>query len=129
MNILLDTHAFIWFGSNQMDKLSESAISSFLDINNEIFLSKASIWEMAIKINIGKLSLSKSLESLISAAVKNNIKILDIELKHILNYQKLKPHHNDPFDRLIISSAYSEQMKIISCDEKFQLYDQVKIIW
>lgn len=129
MNILLDTHVFICFGSNQMDKLSKSAISSFLDINNEIFLSKASIWEMAIKINIGKLSLSKPLESLISAAVKNNIKILDIELKHILNYQKLKLHHNDPFDRLIISSAYSEQMKIISCDEKFQLYDQVKLIW
>ncbi|WP_238527796.1 type II toxin-antitoxin system VapC family toxin [Lentisphaera araneosa] len=113
-----------------MDKLSQKAISSFLGINNEIFLSKASIWEMAIKINIGKIRLSKSVESLISTAVKNNIKILNTELKHILNYQKLKLHHNDPFDRLIISSAYSEQMKIISCDEKFSLYEEiVDIIW
>ncbi|MDD7985760.1 type II toxin-antitoxin system VapC family toxin [Lentisphaera marina] len=129
MNILLDTHAFIWFGTNRMDKLSELAITSFLDLNNEIYLSKASIWEMAIKINIGKLHLQKPLESLISSAIKNNIKILDIELNYILNYQNLKLHHNDPFDRLIISSASSEKMKIISCDEKFLLYKEVDIIW
>jgi PIN domain nuclease of toxin-antitoxin system len=129
MNILLDTHAFIWLGTNQIDKLSHAAVTSFLDLNNEIYISKASLWEMAIKINIGKLSLSKTLEELVSAAVKNNIKILDIELQHILEYQKLKLHHNDPFDRLIIASAYVEKMKLISCDEKFKLYEKLEIIW
>ena len=129
MKLILDTHAFIWFGVGDTSKIGKKALVAFSDTNNEIYLSMASLWEMAIKINIGKLKLPVSLEELISKSKTNGIKILPISESHILAYQNLHLHHADPFDRLIISSAYSEDYGILTCDDKFKLYENLTIVW
>lgn len=129
MRFLLDTHAFIWLGCGNLDALGKEALKAYEDTDNEILLSMASLWEMAIKINIGKLSLSKPLKDLIKSTESSGISILPISADHILKYQTLPLHHSDPFDRLIISSAYTENMTVLTCDDKFALYDQLSILW
>lgn len=89
----------------------------------------ASPWEMQIKSQLGKLSLSVSLDELIEISINtNNINLLSIDFKHISYLSRLPLHHNDPFDRIIIAQALSENMAIISVDSAFAQY-QVPLIW
>jgi PIN domain nuclease of toxin-antitoxin system len=118
MKFLLDTHALLWILSEDK-RLSEDAKNEYLNRENTIFLSMASIWEMSIKISLNKLKLS---------VVGNDIKLLRIESSHIYPLQKLPFYHRDPFDRLIICQAMYEKMPIISSDKNFDLYS-VKRIW
>jgi PIN domain nuclease of toxin-antitoxin system len=89
-------------------------------IENEKFLSMASIWEMALKKNSGKLTLAKPLQSYIPPEI-------DIKLVHIFHLESLPEYHKDPFDRIIIATSMVEQMPIISIDEVFEQYDVLKI--
>lgn len=84
---------------------------------------------MAIKIKIGKLDLLFGLKELVSNISKNNIEILPIAFEHILETMDLEDHHRDPFDRIIIAQAKFERMTIISKDENFPKYTQIKLIW
>jgi PIN domain nuclease of toxin-antitoxin system len=122
VNYLIDTHILIWYALND-NQLSPKITDVIKDLNNQIFLSKASLWEMAIKINIGKLDLQdipfENLEKLLSA---NNIIILDIQFKHFNALLSLPLYHADPFDRLIISQAVIDDFTVISDDNKFKLY-------
>jgi len=125
---LLDTHALLWI-ANEDAKLSETAKSLFLDENNAMLCSLASIWELAIKISIGKISLDEPLESFIDHHVSgNDIDILPIQKQHILPLQSLPFHHKDPFDRLIIAQAMVEKIPIISKDLWFDSYP-VHRVW
>lgn len=125
---LLDTHALLWFlsGDERISTKSRKAIS---DPNNRCFISIASLWEMAIKMNIGKLDLLFDLKELVSNLSKNNIEILPIAFEHILGTMELEDHHRDPFDRIIIAQAKFERMTVISKDENFPKYAQIKLIW
>jgi len=128
MNLLLDTHALIWFisGDNQ---LSEQAKEAFLNQNNKLFFSKASLWEMTIKISLGKLVLAEHwLNAIKKEMLSNGIQWLEIEIDHCKTLAGLPFHHRDPFDRLLISQAISESMCIISIDSQFSRYP-LKIIW
>jgi PIN domain nuclease of toxin-antitoxin system len=122
VNYLIDTHILIWFALND-SQLSPKIAAEIQDLNNQIFLSKASLWEMAIKINIGKLNLQglpfADLETLL---LSNNITILDIQFEHFNTLLTLPLYHSDPFDRLIISQAITDDFTVISDDNKFQLY-------
>lgn len=128
MKLLLDTHALIWFisGDNQ---LSEQAKEAFLNQNNKLFFSKASLWEMTIKISLGKLVLAEHwLNAIKKEMLSNGIQWLEIEIDHCKTLAGLPFHHRDPFDRLLISQAISESMCIISIDSQFSRYP-LKIIW
>lgn len=128
MNILLDTHAFLWFIAGS-DELSVTARELIEDEENRIFLSAASLWEMAIKVSLEKITLSEPFETLIPEQLsQNGIEILNINTSHAAKIIQLPFHHRDPFDRLLIAQASVENMPIISIDESFDSHE-VKRIW
>lgn len=129
MNILLDTHVFLWW-SLEPDKLPSKLIQKMSSPENSIFLSVASSWESQIKIGIGKLILSESLQTIIDREIQNNDwKILPIHLKHTYRLGKLPPIHRDPFDRILIAQAMSEGLTIATKDSFIQSYKKVKTLW
>lgn len=131
MQILLDTHALIWFLENNL-LLSKKAKSIIENPDNEIFVSIVSFYEMSIKLTIGKLTLPDSLEDTITKAINNNIQIFELNRHHVVQYEEipLLSDHKDPFDRMIIATAMHEHLDIISIDENFVKYQSlVNIIW
>ncbi len=128
MKYLLDTHTLLWIVTDS-PKLSKKAKKLYLETDNLIFFSLASVWELAIKSSLGKIEFERSLEDLVEEHVKkNNIQILNIELPHLLRIEQLPFHHRDPFDRLLISQQIENNLSIISCDKVFDLYE-VNRIW
>ena len=126
MRYLLDTHTLLWFISADQ-KLSDRARRLILDPDSEIFLSIASLWEVAIKVNIGKLALDKSFNQLFPDELDSHgIEILDITIDSLVQLTALPPHHRDPFDRLIIAQALVENLPIISVDGNFDTYGVVR---
>ena len=120
---LLDTHAHLWFIAEDK-QLSSSGQRLILDSSNEIFLSIASLWEISIKVNIGKLVLDEPFERMFPRDLHfHEIEILDITIDHLITFTTLPLHHRDPFDRLIIAQAIVEDMPIIGKDETFDLYN------
>lgn len=128
MQLLLDTHSFLWFIGGD-ERLSERAKEAIADLENEAFLSVASLWEIAIKINIGKLKLPRPFGDLIpDQLTRNEITVLGAELSHLARYIELPLHHRDPFDRLIAAQAQEEEMTVVSKDEVFESYD-ADLLW
>lgn len=128
MKLLLDTHAFIWMNT-QPNRLSHTVRQLCQSGEHDFYLSIASPWEIQIKQQLGKLSLGMPLEQLVTQNIEqNNIQLLPIDLKHIQHLQKLPPHHNDPFDRMMIAQALVEKMSILSIDSAFSAY-AVPVIW
>ena len=128
MRALLDTSCFLWFLAGS-EKLIINARNFIINPNNEIFLSVASLWKIAIKVSIGKLELLQPFEELIPAQLQNNgIGLVAIELRHLSTLIELPFHHRDPFDRLIISQGVTEGLPVISSDNVFRQYN-VDVIW
>lgn len=126
-NFLLDTHALIWFLEGDA-QLSSTAKTIILDTDNRLCVSVASLWEMAIKMGIGKLTLTHSIEQIIARLPLEFIELLSIEVPHILAIQQLPFHHKDPFDRLLIAQTKTENLTIISNETIFDQY-AIKRIW
>ena len=119
---LLDTHTLLWFITEDED-LSDRARQLILDSNNEIFLSIASLWEIAIKVNIGKLVLDKPFNQLFPDELDSHgIEILNITINSLIHLTTLPFHHRDPFDRLIIAQALDEGISVISVDSALDPY-------
>jgi PIN domain nuclease of toxin-antitoxin system len=128
MNLLLDTHTFIWW-TIQRNKLSQLASDRLINPNNSLFLSLASVWEMQIKLQLGKLTFDLPLSELITSQQQTNgLQILPIQLEHILALGDLPNHHRDPFDRLLVAQSMVEQMAILSADIVLDSYP-VQRIW
>ncbi len=128
MNLLLDSHAFVWM-HEEPRKLSAKISLEILNPSNRIFLSVASVWELQIKIALGKFSFSDTLENVIAEEQRtNNLQILPVNLSHALYLENLPPHHKDPFDRLLISQAIVENVILVSADAIFANY-QVNLVW
>ncbi|MCI0663806.1 MAG: type II toxin-antitoxin system VapC family toxin [Acidobacteria bacterium] len=128
MRLLLDTHTFLWF---TLDDPLLSAIARDLIANpdNEIEISPASYWEIAIKIRIGKFVLSEPLEDFMEREIAmNRFRILHIEPRHVAPLTSLPFHHRDPFDRLIIAQAMVERIPVVSSDTAFDDYP-IKRLW
>lgn len=121
MAYILDTHVFLWFASGD-SLLPETIKTKIKDINQPCFLSAVSLWEITIKQKLGKLKLEISLQELFDYADRNQIEILQINYDHLLTLAKLPNHHNDPFDRLIISQAISENLILLSRDKELKKY-------
>lgn len=128
MRLLLDTHAFIWW-LGEPEKLSPKALALLVDAGNDLLLSVASIWEMQIKIQLGKLKLTVSLSELVeSHRQTNGMQVLPVELEHVLALDALPAHHKDPFDRLLVAQANVEGACLVSRDPVFSSYP-VKLVW
>ena len=123
MQLLLDTHALIWWLSND-STISGKAKKAIADPDNIVFVSAASAWEIAIKKSLGKLQAPDDLSVQIE---EKRFTPLAISINHALTVEKLPLHHQDPFDRIIIAQAISENLIIITRDRKFKTY-KVKTI-
>ncbi len=118
---LLDTHTLLWYLENN-NRLTEKVKVLLEDTNNQLFISIASIWEIAIKMNIGKLTMLKPFENLENDLQMLDIKILPINFAHTQKYLSLELPHRDPFDRILVVQCQEENLIFISADEIFDSY-------
>ncbi|WGV27878.1 type II toxin-antitoxin system VapC family toxin [Halotia branconii] len=127
MKLLLDTHELIWWSSSS-EKLSLNVYNLIVDPSNTLMFSIASIWEMQIKLQSGKLNLNSALSNLIERQQQvNKLQILPIELSHIYALESLPSHHRDPFDRILIAQSIVENIPLLSIDMIFDSYPVQKI--
>lgn len=128
MRLLLDTHAFLWWDL-EPSRLSSRVLLLCQDPGNQLVLSVASVWEMEIKAQLGKLRFDKPLADMILEQQRTNgIEILPVLLAHALAVATLPVAHKDPFDRLLIAQAKVEAIPVISRDENFSAYP-VMVEW
>jgi len=128
VNLLLDTHSFLWFVTDH-PLLSPHARLLISDPTNALFLSIASVWEMAINVSLGKLELHQPFDLFIpNQLVQNDITLLDITVHHTLHTAGLPFHHRDPFDRLLIAQSLVEGMPLLSTDRVFDSYG-IQRLW
>ncbi len=128
MKILFDTHAFLWFVMNS-PRLSPRAKALIEDPENDLGLSVASAWEIAIKLSLGKLRLDEKFETLITHELESNaLTWLPIEMAQLAKVAELPFHHRDPFDRLLAAQSLTENMPILSRDAAFDAYG-VERLW
>ena len=131
MNLLLDTHSLLWCIENH-PALSNKALLLIDDPKNNVFVSMVSFYEVAIKVNIGKMRLGKSIEEFYRQTIAANIEVLPISPNYLTAFADLPlfANHKDPFDRLIIATALTEKVAVITADNKFNLYNElITIIW
>jgi PIN domain nuclease of toxin-antitoxin system len=122
VKLLLDTHAFLWFLAGE-SRVKPRVRRRIEDTRNEKLLSVASIWEMAIKVSLRKLELDDPLPALVAQSTRDvGIGLLGISAAHATGAAQLPWHHRDPFDRLLVSQALSDELTIVSADESFDAY-------
>lgn len=128
MTYLLDTHAFLWFVTNDA-QLSAVAFGLISDPTNDILVSPASYWEVAIKVSMKKYPLKVPFETFIAEAIaRHDFEILPIEVRHVAALVDLPFHHKDPFDRLIVAQAKVEGIDVISIDAVLDAYP-IRRVW
>jgi PIN domain nuclease of toxin-antitoxin system len=128
MKILLDTHTFLWWDSSP-EKLGKTVTELLSQTENVVYVSVVTAWEIQIKKQLGKLSLTVPLAELLESQQEvNDVNILQVQLNHVLALDELPFHHKDPFDRLLVAQARIEGMEIATADPVFSKYD-VKVIW
>ena len=128
MRLLLDTHALFWFVTSD-PKLSATAERAIDDPNNQQLISIVSIWEIAIKHSLGRLNLQTPFPDFVSQHLSGEeVVILGVTVPHILQVATLPHHHRDPFDRLLIAQALTENIPLVSADSAFAQYG-VNLIW
>ncbi len=125
---LLDTHTLLWFLSGS-EALSSSSKKLISNSSNKCYVSIASLWEIAIKINLGKLTIDFDFKGFAELLYENDIEILQITFDHILELMNLEDVHRDPFDRIIISLAKYENLSIITKDKNFSKYSDLNLVW
>lgn len=128
MTLLLDTHAFLWWveGAPALGRRARAAVSN---PDNDVFFSVASCWELAIKLSLGKLRLTQSLERFIPEQLtRNGFALLGMEFRHVARVADLPFHHRDPFDRVLVAQALVDELAIVSADGIFRKYG-VTVVW
>ena len=129
MKLLVDTQCWLWWFA-QPERLSEEAIAHLADETNEVWFSVASVWEMGIKVAIGKLPLPESINSYISSRMRQlGARSLEISVTHALRAAALPLHHRDPFDRMLVAQAQLENLTLVSADAMFRQYNDFSILW
>ncbi|SFV87179.1 hypothetical protein MNB_SUP05-SYMBIONT-4-381 [hydrothermal vent metagenome] len=119
MNILIDTHIFLW--ATSLDpRLKQKHIDLLKSGEHNFYMSAVSVAEIMIKINIGKFAFDRDIEAVIK---QMRVKILELEMTDVLALQTMRRHHNDPFDRMLISQSINREFPILTYDKKFPVYD------
>jgi PIN domain nuclease of toxin-antitoxin system len=127
MKALLDTHTFLWAlaGDERMSRLARETFAGPANLS----LSIASVWEILIKVQSGKLKLPRPVGPyVLRKLAENGIELLPISIDHLLAQESLPMHHRDPFDRMLIAQSIEENLPIITSDPWFDRYD-VRLIW
>ena len=128
MRVLIDTHALLWWINND-PRISWRAREVFSAGENKLLFSAASGWEMAIKVNLGKLTVEGPLGSYLSKhLVDVAVEVLPVSLRHAVGVADLPNHHRDPFDRLIVAQALAEGIPVLTADPLVTRYP-VETIW
>lgn len=127
MKLLLDTHAFIWLGENDK-QLSQTARTVIETPTTETYVSVISFWEIAIKTSLGKLALLKPLQQIIQEVEASEALIIGFSSKQTLLIERMPLIHRDPFDRMLIAQAMSEDLTIVTRDAHFEGYG-VPVLW
>ena len=128
MRLLLDTHAFLWFILDE-PQLSSTARSLIADPGNQIDVSPATYWEIAIKIRLDKYKLPEPFQEFMERQIAaNRFNILHIEPRHVAPLTTLPFHHKDPFDRLLVAQAMVEQIPLVSTDSVLDAYP-IRRLW
>lgn len=126
--LLLDTHAFIWWATDDA-RFSTPARDAIADPATSVFLSVVTPWEMTIKHAIGRLDLAEPPRSLVYGQVaRHGFQLLEVSLEHVLGVGELTRHHGDPFDRLLIAQARAEHLALVTGDAVFGRYD-LPVVW
>lgn len=127
MNLLLDTQSLLWFVLAD-SRLSRQALESIASVAGIVYVSPASLWEIAIKISIGKYALPAPFAAFWrEQLLTNDFTLLPISVSHSARVVELPFHHRDPFDRLIIAQSLVEQIPVVSSDGLFDLYGVTRI--
>lgn len=127
MRALADTHTFLWYIAGN-ERLGSEARAVISDSANQILFSAASLWEIAIKVSLGKLALDEPYDKLVPAQLElNSIDVLPIGFDHLATLISLPFHHRDPFDRLIAAQALSLSVPVLSTDGAFDAYGVLRI--
>lgn len=128
MAFLLDTHVVLWYASKN-PSLSPKA-KAIVDAKSDLFFSVASLWEIVIKVNIGKLQLDYSFEGLLERIAVMQAEIIPIKIDSLKEYLNLplNKDHRDPFDRILVAQAIDYSLDVVSGDEKFDFYP-VRRVW
>ncbi len=128
MDLLLDTHTFLWFWWDD-PKLSDTAKKAIVDPDNRKLISTASCWEVAIKVSLQKLELGSPFRGFIpQQMLRCNFEMLTITHEHMACIVDLPFHHRDPFDRMLIAQSRWEEIPIVSADEQFDAY-HIERVW
>lgn len=127
MRLLLDTHALIWLGEGSQE-LSARSLEALELPTNIKFVSTATFWEMAIKIQLSKLQLKRSLAEIIREIEESDVIILPVLSAHTLRIEQMPLLHRDPFDRMLIAQALAEDFTLVSKEILFDQYG-VKRLW
>ncbi|HEY4194057.1 MAG TPA: type II toxin-antitoxin system VapC family toxin [Mucilaginibacter sp.] len=127
MRILIDTHILIWY-LNGDNTLPSNLLAIIENEQNQIIVSTISLWEITIKISSGKLELTKTLAEIEKYLAGKELQLLHIGFDALIKLKDLPYYHRDPFDRLLIAQAISENLTIISADRHFEAY-LVEVIW
>ena len=128
MNVLLDTHAFLWAVMDD-PRLTPSARSVYADSSNNLFLSVVSMWEIVLKAHAGKLQLKGSAARFFADQLaRNSLSALDVSPRHVLRVAELPRLHRDPFDRLLVAQAQVENMLLLTADTQIKRYS-VQVAW
>ena len=127
MDLLLDTHAFLWFITGDK-QLPQKVVEKISDDINRCFISIASIWEIVIKLSLDKLEIKGGFETIENFLENNDFEILPIDFDDTKNLLSLDLIHRDPFDRMIISQAQTTKLTVVSKDRFFKNYN-IDILW
>jgi PIN domain nuclease of toxin-antitoxin system len=128
VKLLLDTHVFLWAITDD-PQLSEKARHLFTCHENELFLSVAGVWEILVKVQIGKLPLPKPAGDYVQKQLaRNAVQVLPIRVRHVLRLEQLPLHHRDPFDRVLIAQALEEELPILTADPLMKRYSAT-LVW
>lgn len=127
MRLLLDTHAIIWH-IEQNPALGTTASTAIKDVNNHIHVSTVSLWELSIKVSLGKLKLPDTIKNIAKELRESGVTFIPVSEEHAMATESLPWHHRDPFDRMLIAQAQIEKLTLVSRDSFFGSYD-ISRIW
>ncbi len=131
MKYLIDTHILIWLAISPQE-ISKDVLRTLENPENKVFVSTISLWEIAIKLSIGKLDLQGlKISDLVQFCDEQNIRIIQLPLAAVEQYQRLhkKENHKDPFDRLLISLSIADNYTFVSADGKVDLYREDGLVY
>jgi PIN domain nuclease of toxin-antitoxin system len=124
MRLLLDTHVFLWAVADS--RLLKPQARRAIEAAEQVYVSAASIWEIALKARIGKLKADP--EALMDAIEASGFVELPVRAAHAVGVAKLALHHNDPFDHLLLAQAIAEPLKLLTADEVLVQYSDVVLL-